>query len=311
MYLPLDPSHPPGRLRFALEKSAAAVLLLGSCHFPVTEVAFKGALVVLQPARPGSAVVSPAGSARIPPCPKDASCYEAQPGDPAYILFTSGSTGDPKGVRVPHRGLLNYLTWFVEYNNLNRDDRWLHVTNPCFDPSLFELLAPLLVGATVVCAGGGQGTVLDTHAIVSVMGREAVTGAYFPPTTLGLLVVTPGFSELHLLRNCIIGAEKLHGALLKRAMAALPNCCFANYYGPTETTINVTACKLDSRHTAGGSVPIGSPVQAAVLFLRQQDGTLLPTEPGASGELCVGGPMVALGYLGEPEKTEKVRCTSQ
>jgi len=165
---------------------------------------------------------------------------------------------------------------------------------------------------TVICTGAEPASAsLDSHALVKMMQNSSVTGAFFPPTMLGLLVVTPGFDGLTCLRNCVIGAERLHISLAKRATAALPSCTFANYYGPTEATISITACRLDPKQLAAGKVPIGRPITGAALYLRQNSGTMLPIAEGVSGELCVAGPMVACGYLGDTAKTKEVshwRC---
>ncbi len=217
------------------------------------------------------------------------------PGQAAYVLFTSGSSGRPKGVVVEHGAIANQVAWSQDDHRLTAADRMLHHTATTFDVSISELLWTLATGATVVLAvPGGQ---KDADYLVAVMARQRVTVVQLVPSMLAVLVDHESFADLPALRLVISGGEALDPVLADRFFARHPHGELANRYGPTEAAVDVLAwpCR------PGGDVPIGHPGPGTTAYVL--DDRLAPVPPGTPGELCVGGVQLARGYLGAPGLT--------
>lgn len=213
---------------------------------------------------------------------------------PAYVLYTSGSTGEPKGVAVPHRAVLNLLASVAREPGMQARHRVLSVTTLSFDIAVSEVLLPLTVGACIVLASREQ--TLDGAALRDLVERERVDFIDATPSTWRLLLAArwPGHPGL----RAICTGEPLPPDL---GLQLLPKVGeLWNGYGPTETTVwssfhHVTAIE--------GPVPIGRPIantQFHVLDARQR-----PLPLGAVGELVIGGQGVALGYLGRQDLTDE------
>jgi len=235
--------------------------------------------------------------------PKDNLNRHIDTSTPLYVIFTSGSTGLPKGVLVPHNALYNHLNWMIKYLGLTEKDSWLQNTNFCFDPSIYELLAPLLCGGRVVFPGAGFH---DSQDIVGTIQRHNISCITAVPTFLSLLSETPEFNKCNSLRIIYVGGELFHPALAEKVKMILPRISLYNVYGPTETTINVTAWLFDSQSRE--HLPIGGAVANTDLYLKKLDEgvdvvSLQRLTPGVSGELCISGASLAIGYVGDPIKT--------
>lgn len=209
-------------------------------------------------------------------------------GHPAYLSYTSGTSGTPKGVVVGHTGLGALTDHVVEHYGVNRDSRVLHAHAPSFDAHLLELLAAFAAGARLVVeppgviAGRELANLLNTAAITHFLTTPAVLATLEPEQVPGLCVA-------------VVGGEACPPGLVRRW--ATPLRLF-NGYGPTETTVMATQ---SDPLRASGPVTIGRAlpgVRALVL-----DPALRPVPPGTRGELYLGGPGVAQGYLGRPGAT--------
>lgn len=216
----------------------------------------------------------------------------------AYVSFTSGSTGRPKGVLVPHRAIVR-LVVAPNYCTVGPGDRVASMANPAFDATTFELWGALTVGATVV--------VLSTPAELPVREwtaavADAAIDTMFLTTSMFHTIARERPDAFATVRTLVVGGEQLDLGLSRRVLAAKAPERLVNGYGPTETTtfaatFHCTEASLRDR----AKVPIGFPLQRTELLVLDDD--LTPVAPGESGELCVGGPGVALGYLGQPELT--------
>jgi amino acid adenylation domain-containing protein len=218
----------------------------------------------------------------------------ANPSSLAYIIYTSGSTGTPKGAMVTHGGVLNSLQWKQRRYELTEQDVFLMHTSLNFDPSVWEVFWPLMVGGRVVIAPAGM---LESSALLSYMAEQSVTCAYFVPSQLGVLVEDPRLSEVRSLRYVISGGEKLPLGVM-REFHELSKAELLHSYGPTETTVGSTewACEVRAEKVLIGR-PIGN-TQAYVL-----DGQMEPLRVGVAGELYLGGAGVGRGYAGQAELT--------
>ena len=211
-------------------------------------------------------------------------------------MYTSGSSGVPKGVAVTHGGVSNLLGWMQAEYQLGAADRVLHKTPVSFDVSVWELFWPLVQGAQVVLARpGGQG---DPGYLSALIASAGVTTAHFVPAMLEVFVAAADPAACASMRRVFCGGETLPGRVAarfgQRFAAALHN-----RYGPTEITVDATAWAC----VGGGDAdpPIGSPVANTRVYVL--DRWLSPVPPGVTGELYVAGAGLARGYLGRPGLT--------
>ena len=211
----------------------------------------------------------------------------------AYVLYTSGSSGLPKGVEVPRRALFNFLASMRSVPGIAAGDRLLAVTTVSFDIALLELLLPLTAGATVIIARRDQAA--DAVALIDLMKRHSITLLQATPTTwLQLLDAGwPGSPQL----RALIGGEALPPELARRLLPRVAEVW--NMYGPTETTIWSTCFRVQSVN--GGPVPVGRPIANTVVAV--VDAADRPAGVGIVGEIVIGGDGVASGYVGLPELT--------
>ncbi len=221
------------------------------------------------------------------------------PEDPAIILFTSGSTGEPKGVILAHRGIANRLLWADKRYEFGGDDRVLHKASVAFDASLHEIFAPLIAGGTLVIAP--PGLQFDSRGLVRLMEDEQVTTAHFVPSMLRLVVGEPDLKYLGL-RRVFCGGEALEMDIVRRFKEILPSCKLYNQYGPAETSLSVTYWDAGEPYE-GRIAPVGRPISNVKLSIVKPD--LSPAEAGEAGELWIGGIAVGLGYLNDEMRTRQ------
>ncbi|HYH80303.1 MAG TPA: amino acid adenylation domain-containing protein [Longimicrobium sp.] len=282
-YLPLDPALPPARLRELLDDARPAAVVAdarGRAALPA------GAPPVVRledahgPAEPGADV--DAASA-------------------AYVLYTSGSTGRPRGVVVSHGAARTHLAAAAEAYGLTPADRVLAFAALTFDPSLEQILAPLLAGASVALRGPELWSTAQFAQRVGEMGVTVVN----PPTAYWTqLVMDPGAlgAVKRSVRLAIAGGEAMLPEPARRWAAAAGGARLLNAYGPTEGVVTATAFEVpDGYQAERGRVPIGRPLPGRVA--RVLDAALRPAGVGVPGELCLGGPALAQGYLGLPAAT--------
>ncbi|MBC8646893.1 MAG: amino acid adenylation domain-containing protein, partial [Thermoanaerobaculia bacterium] len=284
-YVPLDPSYPAERLGF-LQSDAATDLVLSRRDLARRE-SFPGARQVLldaevsRIARESAENLSPA----------------AFPAGLAYVLYTSGSTGQPKGVAVAHSALRNHMLWMQSAFPLSPEDRVLQRTPISFDASVWEFFAPLLAGATLVL--GGPEDHRDVRSALETIRHHGVTVIQMVPGLLGLLLEQPEASAAGCsLRRVFCGGAAL-GAELHERFAQRFSAELVNLYGPTEATIDATSCVV--RESSGGAAPIGRPVSNTRVYLLDRQGEPVPV--GVPGEIHIGGASLARGYRGHPDWT--------
>lgn len=221
-------------------------------------------------------------------------------GDPAYLITTSGSTGMPKAVTVPHRALANNLNWKRRDFGFGPQDRFYFKTPPVFDASLWEYLAPLTVGALAVIAPPAAHR--DPASMLRQLREHAVTVVQFVPTLLKAVLAERGLAECTALRWVFSGGEPLDSWVVD----AVHRACGArsvNLYGPTEAGIEATFHEASPGADDGPSVPIGRPIPGAQAYVLGPGGQVLP--PGFVGELHLGGVPLALGYANRERLTRE------
>ncbi|HET9396859.1 MAG TPA: amino acid adenylation domain-containing protein, partial [Nitrospiraceae bacterium] len=208
----------------------------------------------------------------------------------AYIIYTSGSSGTPKGAMVTHGGVLNSLQWKQQRFELTEQDAFLQHTSLNFDPSVWEIFWPLMVGGRVVIAPAGM---LESSALLRYMAEQSVTCAYFVPSLLGVVVQEPQLSECRSLRYVISGGEKLPLGVMQE-FQRLSEAELHHSYGPTETSIAATEWTCEA---GAERVLMGSPTGNMQVYVLDGHMELLPV--GVAGELYIGGIGVGRGYAGQ------------
>ena len=262
------------RLVIADQPDDAAVAVPSAAMLPVDQFA--------RARRPGSA---PGGGHRPD--------RQVSAVDLAYILHTSGSTGSPKPVMVPHSALAHRLAWGQRLYPLGHRDVVLHWAEPTFDFSLWELLAPLCFGACAVIAG--QDVMAEPARLAETIVSERVTCAHFVPSLLADFIASGRAGALRDLRYIFCGGETLTPALARTLREATRARIF-NQYGPTEACVDCTAWELTDADIEGARIPIGRPGDGVAV--RVLDDELHEAAAAAPGLLYVGGDGLAWGYRG-------------
>ena len=299
------------RLRRGVERAIAVlgILKAGRAYLPVDldEPAPRVAAMT-RLAQPVAAIGETAGlDARLPvfDVPRrweagadPAPLPDVPPQQPVYVMFTSGSTGQPKGVVLGSAALCTRLLWTQRRYPLTAADRVLQKTPYTFDPSAWELFWPLIAGAR--CEFAPDGAHRDPGELAAFMIDRQITVCHFVPSMLAEFVRVPRAGDISLLRHVICSGEALPAPLARRALDLWP-AQLHNLYGPTEAAIDVTYWDVPFDLSPTDVVPIGMPVDNTVLWVMADDGR--PVPPGEAGELWIGGDQLALGYAGRPDLT--------
>ncbi|MFK3651158.1 amino acid adenylation domain-containing protein [Lysobacter enzymogenes] len=270
-YVPLDPNYPAERLSYMLADSAPMALLsrpelaqrLGEINVPL-----------LSPEQDGQP-------------DHDPQVAGAKASDLAYVIYTSGSTGQPKGVAIEHRNANNFVAWANASFSVEQLRDTLFSTSLNFDLAVYELFAPLSVGATI-------------HVVRDVLATDAgsaVTLINTVPSGIQALVNSDGVPNS--VRTINLAGEPLKRALVEQLFAKTGVDTVANLYGPTETTTYSTWVAMD--RASGFASHIGRPVANTQVYI--VDAYLQPVPVGVVGEIYIAGDGVARGYLDRPELT--------
>ncbi|MEU2615317.1 amino acid adenylation domain-containing protein [Micromonospora sp. NPDC007271] len=268
-YVPLDPAYPAQRLAYiAADTGMSLIVTTRAARDAVAGLAATALVVDDGPAEPVTASPVDTGS----------------PADAAYVIYTSGSTGRPKGVVVEHRQTMNLLRWEQSAYPAEELRGMLATASICFDPSVSQLFLPLIAGGTVILAD-------NLLALPTLPARDEVTTVYGVPSALAALLREPLPGGV---RAVFAGGEPLTRALVDRIYANPGVRRVRNLYGPTECT--TTCAVADVGRDEPEEPSLGRPAAGAVLTVRDAAGR--PVPDGELGELWIGGPVVARGYLG-------------
>ncbi|MGJ5893097.1 non-ribosomal peptide synthetase [Streptomyces niveiscabiei] len=281
-YVPVGRDHPPARRDRVLAWAGARVALVTEDTAPL-------------PA--GVVGLTVADALAHAPVKEPVAVPE---GDPAYILFTSGSTGEPKGVVVPHRAARNTVDDLTARFGVSGGDRTFALSALDFDLSVFDLFGALSVGGAVVLVAEEDRK--DAASWHTLMARHRVTVLNCVPSVLDMLLSTAGGGPAGL-RLVLLGGDWVGAELPGRLAERSPGCRFVALGGTTETAIHSTVCEVTGGEVPAEwtSVPYGTPLRNVRLRVVDARGRDCPDR--VPGELWIGGAGVADGYLGDPERT--------
>lgn len=314
-YVPLDPAAPAARLGYIARNCGLGVLLTGVEKADRWDALLQAGapletLVVLNEDRPpdgprGVGVlardeVGIHDDARPPAAASDR--------DLAYVLYTSGSTGEPKGVMLTHRNARTFIDWAAALVGVDTEDQLSSHAPLHFDLSVFDLYAAAWGGASVTLVPP-QASVLPRE-LARFIEAAGITVWYSVPSVLTALALRGGLArgDLPRLRAVAFAGEVFPTKFLRQLMALLPGAAFYNWYGPTETNV-CTWYRVDELpEDTDEPVPIGRAIDNVDVFAVTEDGRL--AEPGAVGELYVHGPSVTPGYWADPERSAAVLVPS-
>jgi amino acid adenylation domain-containing protein len=226
--------------------------------------------------------------------------------DLAYILYTSGSTGDPKGVMISHRTIFTFINWCSDTFKLSPDDRVTSHAPLHFDLSTFDIFVTIKAGGTVVIIP--EMLSIFPPRLAKFLQNERITITYLVPSVLSLLVNYGNLAELDFssMRLILFAGEVFPIKYLRELASTISHVDYYNLYGPTETNVctyyKIQPADLEPERTQ--PVPIGKACENIEVFAVDEQGRLI-TEPGIEGELWVRGSCVAQGYWGDAEKTSK------
>ena len=294
-YAPVDSHIPMARLEKILESLRPGLLVTSAELAPNLEgCALNGASVVLAE----ELEANPPDEARV-----DAATARVVDSDPIYIMYTSGSTGAPKGVTIPHRGIIDYARWVVETFGFDETTVMANQAPFYFDNSTFDIYGCLQCGGRLILIP--DALMLFPVRLPEFLAEKEVTSIFWVPTVM-INVANSGALEgvsLPRLRNVAFCGEVMPNKQLNIWRRALPDCTYANLYGPTEITDVCCYYKVDRPFGDTDPLPIGRACENMRVLVLTEDGRA--SAPGEQGELCVVGTGVALGYWNAPELTEK------
>ncbi|HYH97666.1 non-ribosomal peptide synthetase [Hyalangium sp.] len=287
-YVPLDPDLPAERLSFILSEIQTPVV--------VTLERLSSRLPDTRPA----CLYLDTGAQSLAAWPAHAPEVPVPPEATAYILYTSGTTGTPKGIACAHRGVVNLLTDFDRRAPLAPGGHAALYASLSFDISVLEIFAALGFGATLHIVPEEHRP--SAPELISWLHAHAIESAFVPAFALPeLRSQRQGAAGSSPLRRLLVGVEPIPEELLVAIARASPGLSIINGYGPTETTVCATFHEVDPSRDASGQTPIGRPVQNLTAYVL--DRYLEPVPVGVPGELYVGGVGLALGYFRRLEIT--------
>jgi amino acid adenylation domain-containing protein len=306
-YVPIDPDAPPARAARIVSGSGMRVLITTARAGAQTVAQLPGdatrpTLALLDGRGDGFPLAAPilewSAIRATPPVPETHPWPE--PEDLAYILYTSGSTGEPKGVMLTHRAALAFVIWSADLLELRPDDRLSQVAPWHFDLSVFDLFASAHAGAAVVLVP--KRVMLFPVNLADFIRDQAISVWYSVPSVLTRLMLHGGLTarQYPRLRHVVFAGEVFPTRHLRELMETLSGRRFFNWYGPTETNV-CTWYEVVTPPEGDTPIPIGRACAGTTALAVTPDGTV--AAPGDEGELYVAGPTVMSGYWGNAERS--------
>lgn len=308
-YVPIDPASPTARALMILESAAIRVIVADAKRAELLSDLADGAPLLEQAILIGDEASVDLEPGRVHVA--DQLVVNAQPTtfipksngvdlDLAYVLYTSGSTGVPKGVMLTHDHSIGFVSWAARHFALTNEDRFSSHAPLHFDLSVFDLYTAASVGGSVSLVPPKAS--IFPGALTKFIEKESITTWYSVPSVLSAMLLRGSLTEGRMpsLRNIVFAGEVFPSAYLRDFMRLMPQTRFTNLYGPTETNV-CTYYDVPEPPDEGADIPIGRAIDNVELVV-VDDGRVV--EVGETGELWVKGRAVMAGYLGDADKTE-------
>ncbi|WP_345911978.1 amino acid adenylation domain-containing protein [Bacillus altitudinis] len=288
-YVPIDPDYPESRIQYMLKDSGATHLLTHSSFISQTRsLAFNGTYLFADDQE-----ILLMSSENLP--------LEAGLNDTAYIMYTSGTTGQPKGIMTTHSNIARVVK-NTNYLTILETDTLLSLSNSVFDGFTFDVYGALLNGAKLVLPQ--KETILDMGKLTELIKGEHIS-VMFVPTALFHLLVDEGTDWMRGVRKVLFGGERASVQHVRKAFDVMGKGRLLNVYGPTESTVFATYYPIDEAiPLEARSIPIGKPLNQTGAYILSEHRQLQPI--GMVGELCLSGKGLAKGYLNRPDLTKQV-----
>ncbi|QCU17783.1 amino acid adenylation domain-containing protein [Bacillus altitudinis] len=288
-YVPIDPDYPESRIQYMLKDSGATHLLTHSSFISQTRsLAFDGTYLFADDQE-----ILLMSSENLP--------LEAGLDDTAYIMYTSGTTGQPKGIMTTHSNIARVVK-NTNYLTILETDTLLSLSNSVFDGFTFDVYGALLNGAKLVLPQ--KETILDMGKLTELIKGEHIS-VMFVPTALFHLLVDEGTDWMRGVRKVLFGGERASVQHVRKAFDVMGKGRLLNVYGPTESTVFATYYPIDEAiPLESHSIPIGKPLNQTGAYILSEHRQLQPI--GIVGELCLSGKGLAKGYLNHPDLTKQV-----
>lgn len=284
-YVPIEPSYPTSRVDLILQDTGALIIL--------TQAKFSPRL----PPTPATIIALDSEWNPISTEPCENLSIQIKPDQLAYILYTSGSTGQPKGVQLEHRGLANYVLWATQEYGFSQPLAFPLFSQLTFDLTVTSIYVPLISGGQVVIYPEEDGAI--DLSIQRIFKDNSVDVIKLTPAHLALVQEMPLGTRVKAL---ILGGENLTITLARSVVTGSDRPIkLYNEYGPTEATVGCMTYLFNPHQDTGASVPIGRPAAQAQIYLLDDQLNLVPQ--GALGEIFIGGPGLARGYLNRLDLT--------
>ena len=223
--------------------------------------------------------------------------------DLLYVLFTSGSTGVPKGAALTHRGVIDYIDWVTEEFSITENDSFGNQSPFYFDNSVLDIYSSMKSGAT--CFIIPTSFFSQPVKLLQYLLDNRITTIFWVPSAMIMVSALKAFRNVDVsdtLKRVLFAGEVMPNKQLNVWRKYLPNVLYANLYGPTEITVDCTFYIVDREFEDDEPLPMGRPMRNTDVFLLGEQDRLV-TEPEQVGELCVRGSSLAVGYYNNPEKT--------
>jgi amino acid adenylation domain-containing protein len=284
-YVPLDVSYPVERLRFMLGDTALQVVVIDDESLPALGPLMDGSHTFIN-------------IEQIDAESSEATNVSVNPTDLAYVMYTSGSSGEPKGVMIEHRSIVRLVS-NQNYVSISPDDHFLQVASLSFDASTFEIWGSLLNGACLVMMPAHTPSL---RQMAETLERHRITTLLL---TTGLFnaLVEEFQTSFRNLKQLLVGGDALSPSHIGRAMEVMRNGSVVNGYGPTESTTFACCHRVSLEDTTAASIPIGVPIAGTEIYILNEE--LQPVSGQETGELYIAGAGLARGYLNRPGLNEE------